>query len=247
MDALLDQYGLAAAVALTAVKAAGVPIPIPGDLVVLATAARAADGKLALGPAYVALLLALLLGGSAQFALVRGPGRGVIDHFGRFVGLTPARLEAAAGVARRGGLTAVSLAIFTPGLRAVVVAACGLAALPLRTFLPGLAVGNAANLALHFAIGYLGWPVVAGLAQGLSPTLAIGAALAILASGLGVWILVRRRQRPDASPGEVAADALASWHEATCPACLAVGALRGLGAIRGEAQHTGAATTPPTA
>ena len=48
MDALivfLDSYGLAAACVVMLVKAMGVPIPIPGDVILLATAARAAEGK----------------------------------------------------------------------------------------------------------------------------------------------------------------------------------------------------------
>jgi hypothetical protein len=49
--------------------------------------------------------------------------------------------------------------------------------------------------------------------------------------GLGGWILIRRRQRPSASSREVVTEALGAWHEATCPVCLALGAVSRLSAV----------------
>jgi membrane protein DedA with SNARE-associated domain len=223
LEASLDQFGLALACVVLAIKAGGVPVPIPGDVILIAVAARAAEGRYALGAAFGALLLAILVGGFAEFALARGPGRGAIYRFGRLLRLTPARLDAAAAAVQRRGPLSLAAAIFTPGVRILTIAACGLAALPLRTFLPGLVLGSTADLTLHFAIGYLGWPVVAALwAQVPAPLLAL---VALLLVGLLVWVLIRRRQRPDARLGDLAADALRGWDQATCPACLVVGAL----------------------
>src|SRR6267378_583815 len=69
LEAFLDSYGVAAACAIMLIKASGVPIPIPGDVILLATAARAAEGKVLLWLAFIALLLALTLGGTLQFML----------------------------------------------------------------------------------------------------------------------------------------------------------------------------------
>src|SRR5438270_8313430 len=93
LEAFLDSYGVAAACAVMLVKAAGVPVPVPGDVILLATAARAAEGKVLLWLAFVALLAALVLGGTAQFFLARGPARRVVMKYGPRVGLTEARLE----------------------------------------------------------------------------------------------------------------------------------------------------------
>src|SRR5438094_246642 len=64
LEAFLDSYGVAAACAVMLVKAIGVPIPVPGDVILLATAARAAEGKVLLWLAFVALLAALTVGGT---------------------------------------------------------------------------------------------------------------------------------------------------------------------------------------
>src|SRR5712691_4549128 len=78
VDAFLDQFGLIAVCAVLAIRGAGVPIPVPGDVILLATAARAAQGKYVLWQAFAAVLLAVVVGGVAQFLLARGPGRGVV-------------------------------------------------------------------------------------------------------------------------------------------------------------------------
>src|SRR5712691_5706788 len=150
IDIFLAQYGLAAIFLLLLIKSIGVPIPIPADVIILATAASAAQGKLVLWEAFLAVLLALVLGGLIQFMLARGPGRGLLYRFGRYIGLTPARLDAAAEKVKRGGVLAIGVAILVPGVRGAAVAASGLANLPLRTFMAGLVLGSTVFLCLHF-------------------------------------------------------------------------------------------------
>lgn len=224
LDAFLDMYGLAAIFVVMLVKSVGVPIPIPSDVIMLAAAARAAEGKLVLWEAFLVLLLAEVLGGIGQFAIVRRVGRGFLYRFGRYLGLTPPRLDAASARVQRGGPLGVGLAVFTPGVRAASVAACGLAGLPLIVFIPGLIVGSVLFLGVHFALGYVGGQVLAQLTSLTGgPWLVIGL-LVLLAGGFGVWMIIRRRQRPTATDGDVVAEAFEAWQEATCPICLALGA-----------------------
>ena len=116
IDMFLVQYGLVAVFIVMFVKSIGVPIPIPGDVIILATAVRAAEGKLILWQAFLAILLALVLGGIIQFILVRGPGRSLLYRFGRYIGLTPERLDAAAVRVKKGGVFGLSVAILVPAL-----------------------------------------------------------------------------------------------------------------------------------
>src|SRR5947209_3460683 len=114
-DTFLIQYGLAAIFIIMLIKSIGVPIPIPADVLILATAVRAAQGKFVLWQAFLAILVAVVVGGIIQFALVRGPGRGLLYRFGRYIGLTQPRLDAAAAKIRKGGVFALSVAILVPG------------------------------------------------------------------------------------------------------------------------------------
>jgi membrane protein DedA with SNARE-associated domain len=215
LEQFLDSYGVAAACAIMLIKAAGVPIPIPGDVILLATAARASEGKVLLWLAFIALLLALTVGGTVQFFLARGPARRVVVKYGHRVGLTEQRLDKVAASVRRGGLFGIGLGVLTPGVRTAVVPACGLTGIPLRLFLPGLALGSAVDLGLHFAIGYAGSSLLATIVQP-SPILVV-VALAVV--GLGAWFVIARRRH--ASP-EVALNA---WAQATCPVCLVLGSI----------------------
>src|SRR5438132_4494419 len=121
LEAFLDSYGVAAACAVMLVKAIGVPVPIPGDVILLATAARAAEGKVLLWLAFVTLLVALVLGGALQFYLARGPARRLVVKHGQRIGLTEQRLDRVAASVRRGGLLGIGLAVLTPGVRSAVV------------------------------------------------------------------------------------------------------------------------------
>jgi membrane protein DedA with SNARE-associated domain len=225
VEAFLNSYGLPAIFVLMLVKAAGVPIPVPADVVMLFTATRVVEGKLAVADAFLVLLTATVTGGLVQFILARGFGRGFLYRVGRYVGLTSARLDAATTTVKRGGMLAVALGIVTPGIRAATVAASGLANLPLRIFVPGLILGNGGFLGLHFALAYVGGQIIGQLLQAL-PYPVLGVVLLLLA-GLAVWVVIRRRQRSRATLSEVLSEAHAAWEEATCPACLLLGAAAG--------------------
>ena len=224
LNAFLELYGLAAIFILMLAKSAGIPIPVPADAVMLATSVRASEGKLVLSQAFIAILIALVVGGIVQFSLVRGPGRRFLYRFGRYLGMTPARLDAAAERLKKGGPIAIGIAILTPGVRSVAVVGCGLAGIPLRRFVPGLVLGSALFLSLHFFLGYAGGLLLATMQQVISLPVLIGIIVGLLIVGFGVWYFIRRWQLPDASNGDVLAEALGAWHEATCPVCLALGA-----------------------
>jgi membrane protein DedA with SNARE-associated domain len=222
LNAFLDSYGVAAAFAVMLIKAVGVPIPIPGDVILLATAARAAEGKVVLWLAFVALLAALTLGGSVQYLLARGPARQLVVRYGERLGLTAARLDRVAASVRRGGLVGIGLGVLTPGVRTAVVPACGLTNVPLRMFLPGLALGSGVDLGIHFALGYAGAGLLAFLVQP-SPVLIV---LLLSVVGLGAWLFIARRR------GQSSAVALDAWAHATCPVCLVLGSVAGPSGVR---------------
>jgi membrane protein DedA with SNARE-associated domain len=227
IEAFLNAYGLAAIFGLMLVKSIGVPLPIPADVIMIATAARAAEGKLVLWQAFGALLIAMTAGGIVQFRLASGPGRSLLYRFGRYLGLTAARLDAAAATVKKSGVVGIGLAILTPGIRAATIAACGLAALSMRVFIPGLLLGSGLFLSLHFFLGAVIGALIGALAQSIPLPVLIAAVLALVLVGLGVWVAIRRSQRPAAPAGDVVAEALEAWHEATCPVCLALGAAGG--------------------
>ena len=232
LELFLDSYGLIAIFAVMLLKAIGVPIPVPADVIMLAAAARVANGKLVLWQAFVFILIAMLVGGVIQFMLIRGAGRGFLYRFGRYLGLTPARLDAASATVQKSGVISLSLSILTPGVRGIAVAACGLAAIPSRIFVPALTIGSAAFLALHFFLGAVLTSLFVALTTFIPLPWLIALVVVLFTLGFGMWYVIRRRQKPNAPQRELVADALGAWHEATCPVCLALGAVGHIGAVK---------------
>jgi membrane-associated protein len=220
IDLFLVQYGLTAIFIVLLLKSAGIPIPIPADLIILTAALRAAQGKLILWQALIAILLALVLGGLIQFVLVRGPGRGLLYRFGRYIGLTSPRLDAASDKVKKGGIPAISITFLVPGVRGAAIAASGLANMPLRTFLPGLVVGSALFLSLDFFLGYLGGSIFSVVGHMLSSATIALLILGLIVIAFVLWVVAYRRKK--APHVEFESAPLELLQEGICPACLAL-------------------------
>lgn len=215
------------AVVLT-VKEAGLPIPVPGDLLVIGAGAAAARGGLPAPAIVVVLVAATVIGGAIQFALIRGRARTAVLHLLGRVGLPASTIERGAGRFRSGGATTVAVARMTPGVRIVAIASSAIAEVSLRSFLIGLLIGNGVFLTGHFVLGlFLGEPAVRLVASAGTGLIVAGVALAAI--GAAGWLLIgRRRSRASAAraePGPASSETALDWTDACCPACLALAVL----------------------
>jgi membrane protein DedA with SNARE-associated domain len=212
---LLDTYGLVAIFLLMLLKEAGVPIPVPGDILMIVAGARAAapDGPFGLLQLVIAVIVAAMIGSVVQYYLVRGPARSLFYRYGRYIGLPAERLDRVSATLSRRGWIGVGAGRLLPGVRTIIVIACGLAAMPLRTFLPGIFLGAGLFFLLHALLGYFVGPLVLDLLSNLNlPVLPL--VLVVAAVGLVIWFIRRRRGRA------ANARALAvAWEDAGCPVC----------------------------
>jgi len=201
--------GLAALVVLLPMEA-GVPIPLPADLVMFTVGERVAAGKFPLWLAVGGFEVIAVVGTTALFLASRGPAHRIITRFGPRLGLTQARVGRAAAFAETRGRPGLALGRGTPGLRTITVIAAGVSGLSWRRALPALILGSSVFLQVHLVLGLLLGPLaVRAFDQAKGPALA---ALAVLVAGTLIFWRARRRKR--AAPG--------AWMEATCPACIGV-------------------------
>jgi membrane protein DedA with SNARE-associated domain len=190
---------------------AGVPIPVPSDLVMLLLGERVSAGALPLWLAAVALELVALAGTGALFLAARGPGRALLGRVGPRLGLTAPRLARATELLERRGWPALATGRTTPGLRTVTVVAAASSGIRAGRALPALVLGSSVFLQAHLLLGYLLGPAARELLeQARLPVLAV-VAVALLAA---VVLLVRRRR--GVTP---------MLAEGTCPACVTAGLL----------------------
>lgn len=219
---LLDTYGVGLLFIVMLLKEVGAPIPVPGDLLMIVAGARSATGTLPLWGVLLATLVAGFVGAFVQYLLARGPGRGFIYRFGKYVGLTPPRLDKASAAVNGRWWVAVALGRALPGLRIGAVAACGLAGVPIATFTLGLFAGTVLFVGFHTMLGYLAGPGITSLFDKLNiPIWAL--LLALLLVGLAGWILLRARKHRASASDDTAP--VFDWADACCPACLAAAVL----------------------
>jgi membrane protein DedA with SNARE-associated domain len=205
--------GLAALAQLVPMEA-GVPIPLPADLVMFAVGERVAAGAFPLWLAVVGFEVVAIVGTTALFAACRGPAHRVIARFGPRLGLTRARVSRMAAYVEARGLPVLAAGRGTPGLRTLTVVAAGASGLNARRALPALIIGSSLFLQLHLVLGLLLGPLAdRAFDRAKGPALA---ATAVLVVAVVVFWRVRRRRR---------AAAPAAWMEASCPACIGVSLL----------------------
>jgi membrane protein DedA with SNARE-associated domain len=207
--------GVPGLLGLLVVMEAGVPIPVPSDLVMLLLGERVSAGALPLWLAMVLLELVALAGTAALFLAARGPGRALIARFGPGRALL-AKVESRFGSSGSGaGLPALVTGRTTPGLRTVTVVAAAGSGIRAGRALAALVLGSSLFLQAHLLLGYLLGPAAREvLEQARVPVLV--AAVAVLVA-VAVVVVARRRR------GRVARVVA----EGACPACLALGLGRG--------------------
>ena len=206
-------YGLPALTALLVAMEAGVPIPVPSDLLILVLGERTSAGRFPLLLVIVALELVAAMGTAVLFFAVRGPGRTLLTSVGPRLGLTEERLARATGLLERRGPSALFLGRATPGLRTVTVVAAGTSTTPPAQALVPLVIGSSLFVQLHLFLGYFLGPAARdALDRAKGPSVVV----LLLAAAVGVVLWIRRRG---------ARTGLQSAAEASCPACLALGVL----------------------
>ena len=187
----IEQHGLAAAFLFLLVEEAGVPVPVPGDVLMLVLGVQAREGRVALWQAIAVVELGTVLGATFLFFLSRWAGRDLVYRYGRYIRLTPPRLERAERWIRRYGAVAVVVGRLLPGLRIVTAVACGVFGLPARIFLPAMALGALLYITAYTLLGYYFGPPVLDFVAGLDFSLGVLLSLALLVVLL-VWIVRAR-------------------------------------------------------
>ena len=223
----LIQYGLIAIFVVMMLKEIGFPVPIPADLIMLGAAASTAAGNFeaqgGIIAVFIAFLIPMFIGGFFQYSLAKGPGRAFVYRVGKYIGLSETRLDKAMDTVRKGGATAVTIGLTTPGLRIATTPASGLANLSLGAYVPGLVLGSFFFLGWHFALGYLGGLALALLS--LPPLVIVGILVAVIVLGIVGWRYARRRSKQRGE--EISArEAFVEWTDAACPACIAIALTR---------------------
>jgi membrane protein DedA with SNARE-associated domain len=203
LEPTLNHYGYLAVFCLVAIEDFGVPLP--GETALLLGAVYAGAGRLNI--LLVALLgfLGATVGDNLGFAIGHFGGRRLLDRYGRFVLLTPARVGKARAFFDRHGGKVIVLARFIEGLRQANGIIAGISGMRWARFLLFNAIGAALWVSVWATIGYVSGDHIDSVyadATRYGTILVIGCAVTLLG-----WLVLRlRRSRAGAAGGREGID-----------------------------------------
>ena len=148
----LNHYGLWAVLALVLIEDFG--IPVPGETVLIAASLFAGSGRLNVFAVALVGFAAAVLGDNIGYGIGRFGGRRLVDRWGRYVFLTPERLDKAEAFFERHGAKIIVVARFVEGLREANGIIAGIAEMHWLRFLACNALGAALWVGTWVSIGY---------------------------------------------------------------------------------------------
>ena len=194
LEPTLNQYGYLAVAALVMLEDFGVPVP--GETVLILGAVYAGAGRLNVWLVGLIGFLAAITGDNIGFAIGHFGGRPLLERYGRYILLTPERIDKTTDFFERHGGKIIIVARFIEGLRQANGIIAGISGLHWLKFLIFNAIGAALWVATWVSIGYFSGSHIDSIyntAARYSTYLAIAAGLFILLwIGRAVW---RRRAR----------------------------------------------------
>jgi membrane protein DedA with SNARE-associated domain len=148
----LDHYGLLAVAAFVLLEDFGVPVP--GETILILGAVYAGTGRLSVWLVGLIGFLAAVVGDNIGFLIGHLGGRPLVERFGRYILLTPERVDKATGWFERQGGKVVVIARFVEGLRQANGIIAGITGMHWLKFIGFNALGAALWVALWVCVGY---------------------------------------------------------------------------------------------
>ena len=192
-SSFLNRHGLLAAFVFLLIEEAGVPVPVPGDVLMLILGVHAREGTVPLWQAVGATWLGTIIGSTFLYFASRMAGRSLVYRYGRFIRLTPERLDRTEQWLKRHGSRAVFLGRLVPGLRIVTAVACGVFEVPFTVFFPAMSLGALLYILVYTLLGYFLGPPVLGFMERVHIPFGLLGSLVPLGLLL-VWIFRTRQE-----------------------------------------------------
>ncbi|HEY1510826.1 MAG TPA: DedA family protein [Solirubrobacteraceae bacterium] len=193
LEPTLDNYGYAAVAGLVLVEDFGVPVP--GETVLILGAVYAGTGRLNIWLVALLGFAGALLGDNIGFAIGHFGGRPLVERYGRYVFLTPERLDKTTRFFDRHGGKIIIVARFIEGLRQANGIIAGTTGMHWKRFVIFNAIGAALWVAVWTSVGYFSGSHINTIYDDVTrydTYLAIAAGLVVLAFIVHRIVRVRR-------------------------------------------------------
>jgi len=152
LEPTLDRFGYLAVLGLVFIEDFGVPVP--GETILILSAVYAATGRLNVFLVAALGFCGAVLGDNVGFAIGHFGGRALVERYGRYILLTPARLKRGTDFFERHGGKIIVAARFIEGLRQANGIIAGTTGMRWEKFLIFNMLGAALWVGVWVSIGY---------------------------------------------------------------------------------------------
>ena len=129
-------------------------VPVPGETVLIISAVYAGTGRLSIWLVALFAFLAAILGDNVGFGIGHFGGRPLAERYGKYIFLTPERLDKTANFFDRHGGKVIVIARFVEGLRQANGIIAGITGMHWKKFVPFNMLGAALWVGVWVSIGY---------------------------------------------------------------------------------------------
>ena len=195
----LRQHGGKAAILLLYIEESGIPVPMPGDVLVSYVGLRS-HGLLAWIASWLAIITAVALGATNLYLVARRWGRPLVEgRLGNAFHLTPQKLHRAERSFARWGPFALIFGRHIPGARVPITIAAGILRVSYPLFMGCVVVSTSIWAAIFMVIGDVIGNQVAAIVHAHPVAYLLIPALVLILCGYVSLRLLRYRP-PDQSP-----------------------------------------------
>jgi membrane protein DedA with SNARE-associated domain len=196
----LAHYGLWAVLVLVLIEDFG--IPLPGETILIAAAIYAGSGRLNVVAVGLVGFAAAVIGDNIGYVIGRVGGRALISRWGKYIFLTPERLDKTEKFFERHGGKIITVARFIEGLREANGIIAGIGKMHWLKFAAFNALGAALWVGTWVSIGYLAGQHITTIYNDVTRySLYVLLAAVVVIAG---WIVhrVRKHRRPRPAQAE---------------------------------------------
>jgi membrane protein DedA with SNARE-associated domain len=193
----LGHYGLWAIALLVLVEDFG--IPVPGETVLIAGAIYAGSGRLNVVAVGLVGFAAAVIGDNIGYAIGRFGGRALVERWGRYVFITPERLDKAEVFFEKHGGKIITIARFIEGLRQANGLIAGITHMHWLKFVAFNALGAALWVGTWVSVGYFAGQHIATIYSDITNYSLYAVIAAVVLIAAWVFLRLRRRRRERAA------------------------------------------------
>jgi membrane protein DedA with SNARE-associated domain len=134
-EPLLVNQGIFVPFGLLLIEESGVPLPIPGDIIIAYTGYQVAKELIPYSVAFLGFLFAVLLGSSILYYLSSRFGQKLVLRFGRFLHLNERKLVTVEEKFKKYGPLVIIFGRHIPGFRVPITVFSGMSEVTYKTFI----------------------------------------------------------------------------------------------------------------